>query len=432
MKVLSMLVLSLGLLFLSSSAAAAASTTRVGRPGGSPGDQAAHVVIFACTPAGFAAALGAKAAGKEKGADLRVIVMEPSPYCGGMAGPGGIGLRDCEHDEIRANNSTQHQWGMRNAAKYNVSKPVWQPDAWRGEETFVEMLEEAGVELWRNTTFVEGPAGVEKNGTELKRVLVEGYRGSSPFWLDAEYWIDASYEGELAVAAGATTVFGREARSTYGESFAGITNGSAGQFHPPISPFVETDGKVGEEEGEEEGEDQDPRTPLPFVQNGPDPRTRVGSSDSHLMAYSYRACLTTEDPVALEAPPGYDPQDFELARRYIKAELADGKTPSEPWGNLAYHDGGANLPATDAWVLWRRRSNAALRPITRTVKYVDSLTSTNQYNSLSKQKGAAGWPPSASTRRASSEDTPTGRERSGGRLRRGSSTVGFDFEQSES
>ena len=73
------------------------------------GNQTADLVVFSCTPAGFAAALAAKTYGKYRNRDLRVVVVEPSPYCGGMAGPGGIGLRDCEHDEIRNNNSTQHQ-----------------------------------------------------------------------------------------------------------------------------------------------------------------------------------------------------------------------------------------------------------------------------------------------------------------------------------
>jgi Zn-dependent alcohol dehydrogenase len=48
------------------------------------------VVVWACTPAGFAAALGAKAAGAK-----RVVVIEPTSNVGGMAAAGGIGLRDC-------------------------------------------------------------------------------------------------------------------------------------------------------------------------------------------------------------------------------------------------------------------------------------------------------------------------------------------------
>ena len=82
------------------------------------------VVVWACTPAGFAAALGAKAAGAQ-----RVVVIEPTSNVGGMAAAGGIGLRDCEQDVIRTppNNSTQYTWAMRNAEYYGVAGPVRVP-----------------------------------------------------------------------------------------------------------------------------------------------------------------------------------------------------------------------------------------------------------------------------------------------------------------
>ena len=68
------------------------------------------VIVFAATPAGFAASLAAKAAGAQK-----VLLLEPTAHVGGMASPGGIGLRDCGNNEVRTNNATQHQWAMRNA-----------------------------------------------------------------------------------------------------------------------------------------------------------------------------------------------------------------------------------------------------------------------------------------------------------------------------
>ena len=52
-------------------------------------DESWDVIIYACTPAGFSAALGAKAAGAAK-----VLVLEPTAHVGGMAAAGGIGLRD--------------------------------------------------------------------------------------------------------------------------------------------------------------------------------------------------------------------------------------------------------------------------------------------------------------------------------------------------
>eukprot|EP00658_Telonema_sp_P-2_P036541 TRINITY_DN2640_c0_g1_i1.p1 TRINITY_DN2640_c0_g1~~TRINITY_DN2640_c0_g1_i1.p1 ORF type:complete len:672 (-),score=119.62 TRINITY_DN2640_c0_g1_i1:322-2337(-) len=287
------------------------------------------LVVFGATPAGFAASLAAK----EVDPSLRVLLLEPSGYVGGMASPGGIGLRDCELNQIRTNNSTQHRWAMRNAEFYNYTSPVWQPDNWVGERSFLSMLEEAGVELLLRTTFVEGAAGVRvDNDGRLRAIALEG--PSDMDWISGKYWVDASYEGELAVAAGATTTYGREPRSQYNESFGGITAGSAGQFSPLISPLVHPGSNSNQL--------------IEFVYSGPDPALRVGEGDGHLMAFSYRACLSTTNFVPITPPQGYDPDDFELARRYLLAQLATNQTPSEPWGNLAYKDGGLNLPKTDA------------------------------------------------------------------------------------
>ena len=153
--------------------------------------EAWDVIVYACTPAGFSAALGAKAAGATK-----VLVLEPTAHVGGMAAAGGIGLRDTDQDQVRDNNSTQHTWGMRNARYYGVSEPVWQPDNWLGERTFKEMLAEAGVELRLNAVVVEGPAGLRIKRQAGSRVItalaLEGI--AAPTWIEARYVIDASCE----------------------------------------------------------------------------------------------------------------------------------------------------------------------------------------------------------------------------------------------
>jgi hypothetical protein len=290
------------------------------------GDSSYDVVVWACTPAGFAAALGARAAGAQT-----VLVLEPTAHVGGMAAAGGIGLRDCEQDEIRDNNSTQHTWGMRNAEHYGVSKPVWQPDNWLGEVTFKAMLKEAGVDLrilGNKDELIEGKDGVvvsqapgaERRVTGLK---LRRHADGSTDTITARYVIDASYEGDILSAAGVTFTFGREPAAQYMEQFAGVTNGSISAFDPNISPFLE---------------DEMPEL-LPYVQAGPDPRQVVGKGDLNLMAYSYRACLTSNvsNMVPITPPPLYNPADFELARRYLRAELEAGKRPSTPWGDLSYH-----------------------------------------------------------------------------------------------
>ena len=47
------------------------------------------VVVYGASPSGISAAITAA-----NGTGLRVALLEPSPFVGGMSGPGGIGLRD--------------------------------------------------------------------------------------------------------------------------------------------------------------------------------------------------------------------------------------------------------------------------------------------------------------------------------------------------
>ncbi len=247
------------------------------------------VIVYSATPAGFAGAIAAKVSGAEK-----VLLIEPTAYVGGMASPGGIGLRDCTFDDIRINNSTQYEWAMRNAKYYGSDEEVWQPDNWVGEMNFKKMLSDYGVELKLNTNFVEGSAGVktvvESGLRRIAAILLE-----SGELLEAKYFIDASYEGELMMATGHVQyTYGRESMDQYNESYAGVTADSLSQFEVPVNPF-----QLNKNNGAEL---------LKYVQFGADPRSIVGEADENLMAYSFRACVTTnsENRVPISEPPGYD------------------------------------------------------------------------------------------------------------------------------
>ena len=282
-----------------------------------PTDSDYDVIVFAATPAGLAASLAAKAAGAQK-----VLLLEPTAHVGGVASPGGIGLRDCADNRVRTNNATQYQWGMRNAKFYGVDQPVWQPDNWVGEQSFLDMLKESGVELRLKTTFVEGRDGIQTtaDSNDLRRIT--GIKLESGELLRSKYVIDASYEGELMRSSGYVTyTFGRESQQQYNESLGGVTNKSVGQFKYPVNPYH-----------------SDNITLLKWIQDQPDPRKRLGAADDNLMAYSFRACLTKDknNIVPFAPPPGYDPADFELQRRYLLSELKAGKDPQRPWHNFPY------------------------------------------------------------------------------------------------
>ncbi len=249
-----------------------------------------------------------------------MLLLEPSAYVGGMASPGGIGLRDCEKDHIRTNNGTQYEWGMRNAKKYIVENPVWQPDNHLGEQTFLEMLSEyENIDLHLETTVLEGSDGVRVNNSRIEQIGVVTSSSSAVQWVRIKsFVVDASYEGEIVAASNCSFTYGRESSMKYNESLGGVTNSSINSFPYPISPFRSNDSTE----------------LLSYVSNS---TIHVGDSDKHLMAFSYRVCITENDFVPYKAPANYDPEDFELARRLVRSEVDAGKELSLPWGDLTYH-----------------------------------------------------------------------------------------------
>jgi hypothetical protein len=119
---------------------------------------------------------------------------------------------------------------------------------------------------------------------------------------DAAVYVDASYEGDLLAARGVPFAVGREPRGLYGERRAGrqpAYRPSKHNFDVLLSPFRD-DGSL-----------------LPHVLDDPD--ERLGEGDGALMAYQFRVCLTTREPIPFEEPAGYDPAEFELLDRYRAA-----------------------------------------------------------------------------------------------------------------
>lgn len=297
------------------------------------------VVVYSSTPAGIAAAIAARVSGVQK-----VLLIEPTAYVGGMASPGGIGLRDCNNEDLRTNNSTQYEWGMRNAKFYGATLPVWQPDNWVGEMNFKQMLADYKVELQLNTNFKEGRAGVvtKVDQSGLRRVTALLLENGD--MLEGKYFIDASYEGELMMATGHVSfTYGREGMSEYNESFAGITNSSLSHFKVSVNPYELGEGNAGDATNTSHTQHEAPMALnsdklIKYVQEGPDPRKNVGKPDKNLMAYSFRACLTNNpsNNVPFPEPAGYNPLDFELARRLLLDDLEADITPDFPWNNLGY------------------------------------------------------------------------------------------------
>ena len=331
------------------------------------------VVVYGGTPGGVAAAL-AVAHHNNNNNNKTVLLVEPTGHVGGMASEGGIGLRDgAKTDVLRQDpRDTQYQWGLLNAQHYqwdpddstphmddgNNIQPIWQPDNWVGEQSFLKLLRDANIEVWFDSPLAEGSEYIQhvqsqaddransdnfpEAGRVITKIAVERAHSNtksnnttaSPAkltWVTAKYFIDASYEGELVTTLSdiVSYTYGREATSTYQETRGGITNASAAQFHVDVDVLASHHNAI----------HTNPPQLVKYVDAlAPDPRQTAGGADRNVMAYSYRACLTrnTSNAAPITPPPGYDPIDFELARRLVQAELNANRTLSSPWGNLVF------------------------------------------------------------------------------------------------
>ena len=167
------------------------------------------------------------------------------------------------------------------------------------ENTFRAMLAEAGVPVW----FEHRLERVEKDGNRIRAVVFEnGDR------IEAQVFVDATYEGDLLARAGVSYSVGREGNAKYGEAFNGYFIADKHQFRFPVDPY-RTPG--------------DPKSGLlPGISAEP-PRAE-GSGDKWVQAYNFRMWLTTaEAGRAFPQPAGYNRDDYALLQRFLTSAPAD-------------------------------------------------------------------------------------------------------------
>ena len=232
------------------------------------------VVVFGATAAGVTAAVAAA----EAGAQVRLV--GPDRHVGGMVS-GGLGWTDV--GDGRTIRGLTLRFYERVAAHYDARLwAVMGPEPHVAERLLEEMLDRAGVEV---------------------------ALGKEP--ADAAVYVDASYEGDLLPRFGIPYAVGREWHELYGETWAGrqpATRPGKHNFPVRISPFAD-DGSLL------------PHIRAPELDERGWPLDSVGEGDGGLQAYQFRLCLTDRDAnrLPLTEPPGYDPSEFELLRRYLAA-----------------------------------------------------------------------------------------------------------------
>jgi hypothetical protein len=302
-----------------------------------PRAESYDIVIYGGTSAAVTAAVQARRMKKT------VVIIEPTRHVGGLT-TGGLGATDIGnkaaigglartfYERVHAHYLDPAAWKQetrdeyfaaradRNKGADPVAQKTGRPTMWTFEPRVAEailrkMLEEARVPV-RFGERLDLRAGVEKRGARIVAIKMESgrvFRG--------KVFIDATYEGDLMARAGVAYHVGREANSVYGETLNGVQtrNATKHQFAKPIDPYV-VPGKP------DSGL-------LPGVHGGAP--GEEGGGDRRVQAYNFRMTLTDAESnrLPIPKPEGYDPQRYELLRRYIEAGVFESINLNTPMPN---------------------------------------------------------------------------------------------------
>jgi hypothetical protein len=288
----------------------------------------ADIVVYGGTAAGVTAAIQAQRLGRS------VLLVAPELHIGGMSVE-GLGSSDIDNHYFRnhmAFGGLAREFYSRIGAKYGSAQPVFKFESSVAESVFDEMLRAGNVQVLKGRRLREPlSSSVE---WDQHRKQIRSIRTEDGSVIAARYFIDATIEGDLLAAARVTTVIGREANATYGETKNGIRDvNEYRQFPFKVDPYkIPGDPSSGV---------------LPTIQD--EPLGVPGSGDHRLQGYCFRLCLTRHqsNQIPIQQPPAYSRAQYELYVRYARqggnlfqpsANLPNAKTDLGSW-----HDLSANL-----------------------------------------------------------------------------------------
>jgi hypothetical protein len=282
-----------------------------------------QVVIYGATPAGIIAAIQLKEFGRD------VLLLEPSNHVGGMT-TGGLGATDIGNKQVIGGKAREfyqrvfQHYQLESAWKHQRRADYKGPHQRPGESSQWTFEPHVAMQIyrdWMRLTGVELRMGVRldrdkqvgRSGNRVSQIsLVNGDSVS------ADYFIDATYEGDLLAAAKVSYCVGRESNATYGETLNGVQFAQAvkHQFMPGVSPYIMLgDASSGL---------------LPGISKAA--MSKDGESDKHVQAYCLRMTLTdaVENRLPFTRPEGYRELDYELLLRNFDAGLKQ-----IPWHSIA-------------------------------------------------------------------------------------------------
>ena len=203
------------------------------------------------------------------------------------------------------------------------------------EGVLEDLIREHGIDV-RREEFLDREGGVLVQRGRIREFSTLGgpaFAGSA--------FIDATYEGDLLAAAGATYRVGREGTGTYGEEWAGVQKEARHHGHSfpsRVDPYV-VPGNPGS-------------GLLPRI--SPQPPGEEGQGDRRIQAYCFRMCLTDvpENRVPFSRPEHYDARQYELKLRVFATgwretfrkfdPIPNGKTDTNNHGPFSTDNIGMN------------------------------------------------------------------------------------------
>ena len=290
------------------------------------------VVVYGGTSAGVVAAVQARRMGKS------VVLVGPDRHLGGLSS-GGLGWTDTGnkavigglarefYHRIWKHYQEKENWKWQEQSEYGnkgqgtkaidgEQRTMWIFEPSAAEGVFDAFIKEHDIPVFRDEWLVR------KNGVKLQDGRIKSITMLSGRRFTGRMFIDSTYEGDLMAGAGVDYHVGRESTDTYGEDWNGVQTGVLHHRHhfgavkEKISPYVVPgDSSSGV---------------LPRISTKPP--GAYGSGDKRIQAYCFRVCMTDHDRnrKPFPKPDGYDPSQYELLVRILKAgwrELLDKYDP---------------------------------------------------------------------------------------------------------
>jgi len=306
------------------------------------GEATFDVVVVGATPGGIMAGVAAARAGRS------AAILERGEHVGGLPANGlgatDIGTRGATGGLFldfvgRVRRHYVETYGADSRQVKDCSDGYhFEPRV--AEQVFEAMLaEHAGrLTVVRRRQFDAEPENVDVEGGRLVAIRVRDRDSGAVETYRAGVFVDATYEGDLAAAAGCEYRVGREGRDEFGEAMAG-------RLYKPWG--------------------------------GPPAAGSTGQADNAIQAFNYRLCLTKnpDDRVEVARPGRYDREEY----LSLAEDIREGRT-------TAPADGKGPKPTALAWDAVGRIFNPVATPNGK----VDA--NNQHWNFLSSDLPEENWP----------------------------------------